>query len=102
MPCAATAFDANGARFGRAAVADEGAARMTELVAAMQAIRAATYWPAVAMKVDQDYGTLTPGKWADVIAVRGDVLRYPALLQNVPFVMQHGKVVKDERVAASR
>ena len=71
-------------------------------VPAMQAIRAATYWPAVAMKVDQDYGTLTPGKWADVIAVRGDVLRYPALLQNVPFVMQHGKVVKDERVAASR
>jgi imidazolonepropionase-like amidohydrolase len=71
-------------------------------VPAMQAIRAATYWPAVAMKVDRDYGTLTPGKWADVIAVRGDVLRYPALLQNVPFVMKHGRVVKDERAAASR
>ncbi|HET7845662.1 MAG TPA: hypothetical protein VFL14_16015, partial [Xanthomonadales bacterium] len=61
----------------------------------------ATYWPAVAMKVDKDYGTLTVGKWADVIAVRGDVLRYPALLQNVPFVMQHGRVVKDQRVAAT-
>lgn len=71
-------------------------------VPAMQAIRAATYWPAVAMKVDKDYGTLTPGRWADVIAVRGDVLRYPALLQNVTFVMQHGRVVKDERPAASR
>jgi len=71
-------------------------------VPAMQAIRAATYWPAVAMKVDKDYGTLTPGKFADVIAVRGDVLRYPALLQNVPFVMQHGRVVKDERQSVSR
>jgi imidazolonepropionase-like amidohydrolase len=71
-------------------------------VPAMQAIRAATYWPAVAMKVDRDYGTLTPGKWADVIAVRGDVLRYPALLQNVPFVMKHGRIVKDERPAATR
>ena len=41
----------------------------------MDAIRAATYWPAVAMKKDDDDGTVTEGKYADVIAVRGDVLR---------------------------
>ncbi|MEY3648541.1 MAG: hypothetical protein RLZ13_1426, partial [Bacteroidota bacterium] len=39
-------------------------------------IKAATYWPAVAMKVDKDYGTITEGKYADIIAVKGDVLRY--------------------------
>jgi imidazolonepropionase-like amidohydrolase len=56
----------------------------------MFAIRAATYWPAVAMKVDRDYGTITEGKYADIIAVRGDVLRYIDLLQRVDVVIKHG------------
>jgi len=59
-------------------------------VDAMDAIRAATFWPAVAMKVERDVGTVTPGKYADIIAVRGDVLRYIDLLQNVDMVMKHG------------
>jgi imidazolonepropionase-like amidohydrolase len=57
-------------------------------------IKAATYWPAVAMKVDKDYGTISEGKYADIIAVRGDVLRYINLLQDVDMVMKHGKKVK--------
>jgi imidazolonepropionase-like amidohydrolase len=56
----------------------------------MTAIRAATYWPAVAMKVDRDVGTVSPGKYADVIAVRGDALRYITLLQRVDVVVKHG------------
>ena len=56
----------------------------------MTAIRAATYWPSVAMKVDRDVGTITPGKYADIIAVRGDVLRYIDLLQRVDIVIKHG------------
>ena len=56
----------------------------------MVAIRAATYWPAVAMKVDRDVGTVSPGKYADVIAVHGDVLRYIDLLQRVDIVVKHG------------
>lgn len=56
----------------------------------MDAIRAATFWPAVAMKVDREVGTVSPGKYADIIAVRGDVLRYVSLLQNVDLVMKHG------------
>ena len=56
----------------------------------MFAIRAATYWPAVAMKVDRDVGTVSPGKFADIIAVRGDVLRYMNLLQDVDIVVKHG------------
>ncbi len=47
----------------------------------MEAIRSATYWPAVLMGVESDVGTFTPGKYADIIAVRGDVLRYINLLQ---------------------
>jgi imidazolonepropionase-like amidohydrolase len=56
----------------------------------MTAIRAATYWPSVAMKVDAQVGTVTPGKYADIIAVRGDVMRYIALLQRVDVVIKHG------------
>jgi imidazolonepropionase-like amidohydrolase len=59
-------------------------------VDAMTAIRAATYWPSLAMKVDRDVGTVTPGKYADIIAVRGDVLRHIALLQRVDVVVRHG------------
>lgn len=60
----------------------------------MDTIRAATYWPAVAMKADKDYGTIQAGKYADIIAVKGDVLRYINLLQRVDLVVKHGKVVK--------
>ena len=56
----------------------------------MTAIRGATYWPAVAMKVDREVGTVTPGKYADIIAVRGDVLRHIALLQRVDLVVKRG------------
>ncbi|HSG40335.1 MAG TPA: amidohydrolase family protein [Thermoanaerobaculia bacterium] len=59
-------------------------------VPAMDAIRAATYWPAVAMKVDKEVGTISAGKKADIIAVRGDVLRHPNLLQNVNLVIKGG------------
>ncbi|MGH9557020.1 MAG: amidohydrolase family protein [Terriglobales bacterium] len=56
----------------------------------MEAIRAATYWPSVLMKVDKDVGTVSEGKYADIIAVRGDVLRYINLLQRVDVVIKHG------------
>jgi len=56
----------------------------------MTAIRGATYWPSVAMKVDREVGTITPGKYADIIAVRGDVLRHIALLQRVDLVVKRG------------
>jgi imidazolonepropionase-like amidohydrolase len=63
----------------------------------MYTIKAATYWPAKMMGVDAKYGTISEGKYADIIAVKGDVLRHIALLQNVPFVMKHGKIVKNEK-----
>jgi imidazolonepropionase-like amidohydrolase len=59
-------------------------------VAPIEAIRAATYWPSVAMKKDREVGTVTPGKYADIIAVRGDVLKDIALLQRVDVVVKRG------------
>jgi imidazolonepropionase-like amidohydrolase len=55
------------------------------------AIQAATHHAAAAMRVEHEAGTLTPGKYADVIAVRGDVLRNPALLQHVDIVVRRGR-----------
>ncbi len=60
----------------------------------MVAIRAATYWPSVMMKVSDQVGTVSEGKYADIIAVRGDVLRHINLLQNVAVVIKHGKRYK--------
>ncbi|NJN41453.1 MAG: amidohydrolase family protein [Flammeovirgaceae bacterium] len=61
---------------------------------AMYTIRAATYWPSVAMGVDKEYGTISEGKYADIIAVKGDVLRHIDLLQDVDIVIKHGKRFK--------
>jgi len=55
------------------------------------AIRAATHDAAAAMRVEHEAGTIAAGKYADVIAVRGDVLRHPALLQHVDIVIRHGQ-----------
>ena len=60
-------------------------------IPAMTAIRAATYWPSAAMKVSDQVGTVSEGKYADIIAVRGDVLRHIDLLQDVDIVIKHGK-----------
>ena len=59
-------------------------------VAPMDAIRAATYWPAVMMRAEKDSGTIVAGKYADIIAVRGDVLRHIDLLSRVDLVIKHG------------
>lgn len=60
----------------------------------MTTIRAATFWPAVAMRRDRDVGTISPGKYADIIAVKGDVLRYINLLQRVDLVVKRGSRIK--------
>ena len=60
----------------------------------MEAIRSATYWPSVLMGVESEVGTISPGKYADIIAVRGDVLRYINLLQSVDIVIKRGERYK--------
>ncbi len=60
----------------------------------MYAIRGATYWPSLWMGVEDEVGTVTPGKYADIIAVKGDVLRYISLLQDVDLVIKRGERYK--------
>ena len=61
-------------------------------VSTLEAIKSATYWPSKFMGVEEKVGTVSQGKQADIIAVKGDVLRYISLLQNVDFVMKKGTV----------
>lgn len=65
---------------------------------AMTAIRGATYWGAVMMGVEDQWGTVTEGKYADIIAVQGDVLRHINLLSRVDFVMKGGVIYKRDGV----
>jgi len=67
-------------------------------VPAMEAIQAATYWPAKFMGVDEQWGTVIAGRHADIIAVKGDVLKYINLLQDVDFVMKGGVIYKQDGV----
>ena len=60
----------------------------------LQAIKSATYWPSVFMGVDKKIGTISEGKQADIIAVKGDVLKYINLLQKVDIIIKKGKIYK--------
>jgi imidazolonepropionase-like amidohydrolase len=63
-------------------------------IPALRAIQAATHDAATAQGVGHQSGSLAPGKIADVIAVRGDVLRNPGLLQSVDIVIQRGRRIR--------
>ncbi len=60
----------------------------------METIRAATYWPALSLGVLDRVGTVSPGKIADIIAVREDPLASIETLRNVELVVQRGKRIK--------
>ena len=59
----------------------------------MEAIRAATYWPAQLLK-QPDLGTIAAGKLADIIVVNGDPLTDMTSLRHVVHVVKDGKVYK--------
>jgi imidazolonepropionase-like amidohydrolase len=62
----------------------------------MQAIQAATVNVAKAFRKDTDFGTVEPGKVADLIAVDGDPLKDVWTTQNVKLVVLGGKIVDHE------
>ena len=63
----------------------------------MEAIRSATVSASDLIGRDNDAGSLEPGRWADLIAVKGDPLQDVSVLENVVFVMKAGTVVRDAR-----
>ena len=60
----------------------------------MQAIQAATSNAADLLGRSNEFGSIKPGKYADLIAVPGDPLANIRLLENVQFVMKNGKIYK--------
>ena len=70
-------------------------AKWVELgVPPMEVIQSATLWPSRFFGRAGDFGTLEPGAYADIIAVRGDPLTDMTVLRNVPLIVQGGRVVK--------
>ncbi|KKL01195.1 amidohydrolase family protein [Rheinheimera mesophila] len=68
---------------------------MTEAgMPALQAIQSATIVSARLLKVDQELGSVTAGKIADLVAVPGDPLQDIQLMGKVSFVMKAGVVYK--------
>jgi imidazolonepropionase-like amidohydrolase len=64
----------------------------------MAAIVSATSLNAEIMGWQQDVGSLTVGKFADIIAVPGDPLNDISVLEHVGFVMKGGVTYRDEGV----
>jgi imidazolonepropionase-like amidohydrolase len=66
----------------------------------LESIRAATTGAAELLGWQDRVGSLEAGKFADIIAVRGNPLSDISQLEDVPFVMKGGVVVKDARKIA--
>jgi imidazolonepropionase-like amidohydrolase len=62
----------------------------------LHAIQTGTINAADLMGWTDKVGSLTPGHWADVIAVQGDPLKDVKVLQDVKFVMKSGVVYKGQ------
>jgi imidazolonepropionase-like amidohydrolase len=59
-----------------------------------QALRSATVNAAELLEMQNDVGTIAAGKFADMVAVRGDPLADIALLEKIDFVMKGGEIYK--------
>lgn len=60
----------------------------------MQAIRAATTTSAELLGMTNDLGSVSRGKFADIVAVKGDPLKDISLLEKIDFVMKGGEIYK--------
>jgi imidazolonepropionase-like amidohydrolase len=62
----------------------------------MEAIVSATKTAAELLNIDDKLGTLSAGKLADIVAVKGDPLTDIKVLENIQFVMKDGVVYKHQ------
>jgi imidazolonepropionase-like amidohydrolase len=68
----------------------------------VQVLRSATSWPAAALGVDKQLGTLEPGKLADMAIVAGDPLARTADLMNVRGVVADGHYYLEDELLRER
>ena len=61
----------------------------------MQAIQSATINAADLLQQTNHLGSIQPGRYADIVAVPSDPLEKVEVLENVPFVMKGGAVIKN-------
>jgi imidazolonepropionase-like amidohydrolase len=59
-----------------------------------QALRSATVNAAELLGMQNDVGSIAPGKYADLVAVKGDPLTDISVLQKIDFVMKGGEIYK--------
>ncbi len=62
----------------------------------IEAIQSATINAADLLNIKEKLGSLSVGKLADIVAVKGDPLKDISILQNINFVMKNGQVYKME------
>lgn len=91
-------YGAKGCKHGR--YAEELALYVNEIgIPALDVIRWATKNGAEAMGLGEQTGTLSPGKWADLLVVDGDPLADIAILQDksrLLAIMKRGDLIKDD------
>ncbi|WP_028115370.1 metal-dependent hydrolase family protein [Ferrimonas senticii] len=61
---------------------------------AIEALRSATLHSAQLLRIDDQLGSVAPGKLADLVAVKGNPLTQIELMEQVSFVMKDGVIVK--------
>ncbi len=60
-------------------------------------LKSATINASELIGIDTNTGSIEVGKWADIIAVKGNPMENIELLKNVYFVMKGGKIYKNEK-----
>ena len=63
-------------------------------VSPMETIQAATLWPARALRAEDRIGVLAAGRYADIIAVRGDPLTDMTVMRDVRVILKGGSRVR--------
>jgi imidazolonepropionase-like amidohydrolase len=63
-------------------------------VSPMETIQSATLWPARFLRNEANFGVLAPGRFADIIMVRGDPLTEMSVMRDVKVVIQGGRRIR--------
>jgi hypothetical protein len=62
-------------------------------VPALATIQGSTLWPAEALGIEEDYGSVEVGKFADLLILEGNPLTNIAATRNIRTVIQSGKIM---------